>query len=226
MLICILVQSNGMGDALSTRATGEERKLNELLALLIASEITIKVLTVLFERAASPKEIAARLGLKVPTVSHHVKKLLKMELIELVEERAVRGAIQHVYRAVVRPIVSTEEWEKLSVAERQRFSVWIVQLILADAAKSFDAGVFDTRSSRHLSRTPLVVDEQGLEEVAEIQNRALNEIIQVEAVSAERMVHGGETGLNLIAAMMCFELPEPSDGPARRKDSDELLRRG
>jgi DNA-binding transcriptional ArsR family regulator len=215
-----------MGDALSTRATGEERKLNELLALLIASEITIKVLTVLFERAASPKEIAARLGLKVPTVSHHVKKLLKMELIELVEEREVRGAIQHVYRAVVRPIVSTEEWDKLSLAQRQRFSVWIVQLILADAAKSLDAGTFDARSSRHLSRTPLVVDEQGLDEVAEIQNRALNEIIQVEAVSAERIVHGGETGLNLIAAMMCFELPEPSDGPARRKDLDELLRRG
>jgi DNA-binding transcriptional ArsR family regulator len=209
--------------ALNAADATQEKKLNELLARLISSEITIKVLVVLVERAASPKEIAARLGLKVPTVSHHVKKLLRMELIELVEEREVRGAIQHVYRAVVRPIVSTEEWEKLSLAQRQRFSLWIVQMILLDAAKSFDAGVFDARSSRHLSRTPLVVDGEGLEEVAEIQNRALNEIIQVEAVSAERMLDSGETGLNLIAAMMCFELPEPSDGLTRSEDAEQLL---
>lgn len=199
--------------------TRQEQKLNELLGRLISSEITVKVLVVLVERAASPKEIASRLGLKVPTVSHHVRKLLRMELIELVEEREVRGAIQHVYRAVVRPIVSTEEWEKLSVAQRQRVSLWIVQMILLDAAKSFDAGTFDSHSNRHLSRTPLVVDEQGLDEVAEIQNKALDDIIQVEAASAERMVHSDETGVNLISAMMCFELPEPSDGLGRGEGS-------
>jgi predicted transcriptional regulator len=203
----------------------QETELDEQLALVISSEHTVKVLTVLFEREASPKEIAVRLGLKVPTVSHHVKKLLRMGVIELVEEREVRGAIQHVYRAVVRPIVSTEEWEKLDVGVRQQFSIWIVQLILADAAKSFAAKLFDARTNNHLSRTPMVVDEQGLDEVAEIQNRALSEVIQVEAASAERMVHSGEAGLNLISAMMCFELPEPSDGPARRGDIDELLRR-
>lgn len=202
---------------MSAKSRRQEKGLEEQLALVISSGITVKVLTALFESAASPKEIGARLELKVPTVCHHVRKLERMGMAELVEEREVRGAIQHVYRAVMRPLVSTEEWEKLSVAERQRFSLWIVQLILADAAKSFDAGVFDARSSRHLSRTPLVVDEEGLGEVAEIQNRALNEIIQVEAVSAERMVNSGEAGINLVSAMMCFELPSPSDGSARNE---------
>jgi predicted transcriptional regulator len=204
---------------LTARDTGQEKKLNELLVLLISSEITVKVLIVLVERAASPKEIAVRLGLKVPTVSHHVKKLVTMGLIEMVEEREVRGAIQHVYRAVVRPIVSTEEWERLNVAQRQRFSLWIVQMIVTDVAKSFDASAFDARTNNHLSRTPLVVDEEGFDEVAEIQDRALNEIIEVEATAVERMVRSGETGINLIAAMMCFELPEPSDGLARRENA-------
>jgi DNA-binding transcriptional ArsR family regulator len=202
----------------------QETELDEQLALVISSDHTVKVLTVLFEREASPKEIAVRLGLKVPTVSHHVKKLLRMGVIELVAEREVRGAIQHVYRAVLRPLVSTEEWGKLDVGVRQQFSVWIVQLILADTAKSFAAQLFDARTNNHLSRTPLVLDEEGVDKVAEIQNRALSEIIQVEATSAGRMVHSGEAGLNLISAMMCFELPEPSEGPGRGEDDEQLRR--
>jgi DNA-binding transcriptional ArsR family regulator len=190
--------------------------LNEQLALVISHEITVKVLTILSDCAASPKEIAAKLGLKTPTVSHHVKKLERLGLVELIEEREVGGAIQHIYRAVIRPIVSDEDWDKLSIEERQLYSIWIVQLILADAAKSFDAALFDAYSNNHLSRTPLVVDEEGLAEVAEIQNRALRDIIQVLARSTERRVQSGEGGINLIAAMMCFPVPEPSNEPSLR----------
>jgi DNA-binding transcriptional ArsR family regulator len=193
----------------------QETKLDEQLALVISSEITIKVLVALVERAASPKEVASALGLKVPTVSHHVKKLERMRMIELVEEREVRGAVQHIYRAVIRPIVGEEEWETLGLDERQRFSIWIVQMILVDAARSFEAGLFDARINNHLSRTPLVVDEQGVGEVASIQTKALHDIIEVAAAAADRMVHSREPGIDFIAAMMCFELPEPSIGLAR-----------
>jgi predicted transcriptional regulator len=103
--------------------------LNEQLALVISHEITVKVLTILSECAASPKEIAAKLGLKTPTVSHHVKKLERLGLIELIEERDAGGTIQHIYRAVIRPIVSDKDWERLSIEERQLYSIWIVQLI-------------------------------------------------------------------------------------------------
>jgi predicted transcriptional regulator len=192
----------------------QEIKLDNQLALIISSEITIKVLVALVERAASPKQIADGLRLKVPTVSHHVKKLERMGLIELVEEREVRGAIKHIYRAVIRPIISDEEWGKLSLKERQRFSIWITQMILVDAARSFGAGLFDARTNNHLSRTPLVVDEEGVDEVCSIQTRALNEIIEAAAKSAERMVASGEPGIDFLAAMMSFELPEPSIGHA------------
>jgi predicted transcriptional regulator len=192
----------------------QKNELNELLAQLVACINTVKVLTVLAERAASPKEIGDILGLKTATAAHHVKKLERLRLVELIYEEDVGGTIRHTYRAVIRPLVSTEEWDKLSVDERQRFSIWIVQLILADAAKSFQANVFDARSNRHLSRTPMITDEEGLDEVADIQNRALEDIIQSQAVIADRMARSGGTGMNILVAMMCFELPEPSDGPA------------
>lgn len=191
----------------------QEKRLDEQLALVVSSDITIKVLVVLAERAASPKEIAQILGEKTPTVSHHVKKLERLRLVELIEEREVRGAIQHIYRAIMRPIVSEEEWGQLGIEERQRYSIWIVQLILVDATRSFEAKLFDARSNNHLSRTPMLVDEKGLGEVAAIQARALNEIIEVEAASTARRIESEEAGIHLIAAMMCFELPGLSNGP-------------
>ena len=115
--------------------------------------------------------------------------------------------MQHVYRAITRPLVSTEEWDKLSVTERERYSIWIVQLILIDASKSFASHLFDVHSDNHLSRTPLVADELGLTEVSEIQNRALDEIFQTQAIIADRIAREGTTGMNIIAAMMCFQLP-------------------
>jgi len=195
-----------------------EIALDQQLASVISSEPTVKILIYLVDRAGSPKEIGDALGMKTPNVSHHVQKLLRLNLIELVEERVVRSAIQHIYRAVVRPIMSDEEWEKLDIAERQRYSIWIVQMILIDLTKSFAASLFDARPNNHLSRVPMVVDEKGVDEVASIQNRALQETIQAEANSAERMVETGESGINLVAAMMCFELPEPTTGLARTKD--------
>lgn len=205
---------------MSAKSDMQEIRVDEQLAQVISSENTVKVLIYLVERAGSPKEIGDAVGLSTPNASHHVKKLLRIGLIELIEEKDVGGTIQHTYRAVVRPIMSDAEWEKLGLAERQRYSIWIVQLILVDLVKSFTANLFDARSNNHLSRTPLVVDELGVDEVAAIQKRALEETIQTEANSAERMVETGEAGINLIAAMMCFELPEPSEGLDRVDPED------
>jgi predicted transcriptional regulator len=130
---------------LAVKSEAQAVDLGGELALVINSETTVKVLVVLVERAASPKEIGDELDLTTPNASHHVKKLRDLGLVELIDTEIVGGAVKHIYRAVVRPIVSTEEWAKLSVAERQRYSIWIVRMILADAARSFQAQVFDAR---------------------------------------------------------------------------------
>lgn len=200
---------------MAAKAETQTPNLGDELAQIIKSETTVEVLVLLVERSASPKEIADELDLSTSNACYYVKKLKELDLVELIDTEIVGSAVKHIYRAVVRPIVSTKEWAKLTVAERQRYSIWIVRMILADATRSFQAQVFDARPNTHLSRTPMVVDEQGLTEVANIQTNALNEIIEVEAKSAKRMLESDEKGMNLIAAMMCFELPEPSRGLSR-----------
>lgn len=189
-------------------AIKETKDLDEQLAALVASSNTIEVLTVLTEREASPKQIAEILGLMTQTASYHVGKLVELGMVELVEERDMGGVIQHIYRAVVRPVIGNDEWQKLSVEERQRFSIWIVQLIIADAARSFDAALFNACAKNHLSRMAMVLDREGFEEVAQIQDRALAELYDAQARSAERVATGGGTTANVVAAMMCFEAPE------------------
>lgn len=197
---------------MTTQSKLREKEIEQQLGLLVSCLNTIKVLTVLAERVASPKEIGDAVELSTPTASHHVKKLLRLNLVELIEERIVGGTVQHFYRAITRPLVNSEEWEMLGLDDRQKYSLWIMQLILTDAAKSFAAQLFDVHPQNHLSRTPMVVDEEGLTEVAGIQDRALKETIDSQARIAERMARTGEAGMNIIAAMMCFPIPEPKGG--------------
>jgi DNA-binding transcriptional ArsR family regulator len=207
-------------EAVDKQGRQSKTNLNEQFSLVISHETTVKVMTVLSDGGIkSPKDVGERLEVSTPKASHHIKKLKRLGLAELVEEREVGGTIQHYYRAVMRPIVSDQDWDKLTIPERQLYSVWIVQLILADLAKSFDAECFDAVSNNHLSRTPLMVDKEGLAEVAAIQTKALHDSFQVEARSAERGLRSGkEQGMQIISAMMCFPLPDSSEGPRPRKD--------
>ncbi|HEX3174431.1 MAG TPA: hypothetical protein VHQ43_09465 [Solirubrobacterales bacterium] len=198
----------------------EEKGLNGQLAALVGCDKTIEVLTVLTERTASPKELSSLLGWSIPVASHHAKKLAGFGMVELVEEREDGSAVEHFYRGVVRPLISNQVWRRLSVAERQRFSIWIVQLILADAARSFDAALFDASPNNHLSRTVMQLDRQGYDEVAEIQDKALGKIFEVEKRSNKRIAAGNEDTAVIAAALMCFELPrfgEPSKEVRRMK---------
>lgn len=188
--------------------TRQRKGVDETLVQAVAHPLRVQALSVLTERPASPKELAAELGSPVGNVSYHVRELEQVGLIELVDEKKRRGAVEHFYRAIARPLLSADEWEQLSLDDRQGFSAWIIQLLLADASQALAAGTFDARSNRHLSRTPLLVDEKGWRELVEIQAAALKAVLEVQAASAARLnTADGEEGIATIAAMTFFEMP-------------------
>jgi DNA-binding transcriptional ArsR family regulator len=197
--------------------TRQGKSVDETLVKVVAHPLRVQALSVLTERPASPKELAAELGAPVGNVSYHVRELEAVGLIELVDEKKRRGAVEHFYRAIARPMLSAEEWEQLSLDDRQNFSAWIIQLLLADASQALAAGTFDARSDRYLSRTPMLVDEEGWRELIEIHATALKATLEVQAASAERMTKAdNDEGIPTIAALTFFEMP-----PKRRSpDSD------
>lgn len=49
----------------------------------------------------SPRELSQCMGIRLPTLSYHVRVLAECEAITLVRTRPVRGSIQHFYRFTI-----------------------------------------------------------------------------------------------------------------------------
>jgi DNA-binding transcriptional ArsR family regulator len=180
------------------------------LGAIAAHPLRTQCLTILSDRTASPNELAKDLGEDVGNVSYHVKQLLKMEVIELVRERPVRGAVEHFYRAIKRPLISDEEYANLTVEERLRFARFVLQFSVADAAVAVDSKTFARRPNHHVTRLPVTVDEEGWKELSEIYAETFQRAIEVEAASAERMSGNPDAvAIPARAVTLFFEMPQP-----------------
>src|SRR6188472_3136898 len=69
--------------------------------------------------ASSPAEVARILEADLKDVSYHVRKLREFNCVEEVQNRHVRGAVEHFYRATEQHMIDTEEWGELAELEPQ-----------------------------------------------------------------------------------------------------------
>jgi len=60
----------------------------------------LEVLSLDGGRTLSPKDLSLELRAPLSTVNYHVTELRRSNLVEVTDERQVRGAIEHFYRAV------------------------------------------------------------------------------------------------------------------------------
>lgn len=178
------------------------------LAAIVAHPTRARSFLILAERTASPAEIAKEIGKDVGHVGYHVRKLQQLDLIELVDERPVRGAVEHFYRAIERPVVMEEEFAQQSIEEREVFTRAILQLHVADVARAMDEHTFDGRDNRAIIRTPMLVDEAGFAELAELHVEMYERTLEVQAKSLGRMTGSAEEGIPTVSTSMLFETPE------------------
>lgn len=184
------------------RRTGKSPQ--EVLVKALNHPVRAKALTILSDRIASPKEISDEIDAPLSNVSYHVRVLDELGLIEIMEEESVRGSVAHFYKAVERPLIDNPDWEKLDPKVRTAFSGYVIETLMSDAARSLEAGLFDQRHDRHLSRTPLLLDEKGWRKVVAVQGKMLSELLKEQAAAASRIGSGG-TGIPVVVGMFCFE---------------------
>lgn len=75
----------------------------ELLARANTHPLRVSILEVLGidgGRTLSPKDLSVELQAPLSTVNYHVTELRHSNLVEVVDEKQVRGAIEHFYRLV------------------------------------------------------------------------------------------------------------------------------
>jgi DNA-binding transcriptional ArsR family regulator len=170
-----------------------------LLHKVLADPLRVRILMVLGDREASPKELAEILDEDFQQVCYRVRTLNEKGLVELVDEDSKNGGVQHFYKASVRPRLDADEWEQLPKVAREASSATYFQAIVRDAWEAMATGDFDAHRHRALLRKPMVVDEQGIRELDESALRHLDEQERIEVESAARRIASGERGISVRA---------------------------
>jgi DNA-binding transcriptional ArsR family regulator len=187
----------------------QRRKATESRIKAMSHPLRAAIFRILADRTASPAEMARELDEELSNVSYHAKQLVEFECAELVSTRPVRGALEHFYRATERHLIDTEEWEELDPLMAEDLVCEFMQKILDDFVTSARARIIGGDKDFHLTRTPLVFDEQGLQEALEAHERLRVEILEIEARSGERLVSSEQAGIHASSSQGCFKMPDP-----------------
>jgi len=182
------------------------------LVRALAHPLRARVLGILEERRASPRELADELGAPLGTVSYHVRTLAKLGLIKLVKKTPRRGAIEHHYEAIGVARVSDRAWGETPAMVKNA----MVRSALADVGRSVNeaaaVGGFD-RADAHLTRSRLALDQQGWEELADALTKLIDRAEKIQDESKKRLRrtdHVGERHSTMV--MMLFEGIPSIDG--------------
>ncbi len=91
----------------------------ELLARANTHSLRVSILEVLSldgGRTLSPKDLSLELQAPLSTVNYHVTELRETGLLEIVDERQVRGAIEHFYRVIDSSQVGSKRKRRRKIA--------------------------------------------------------------------------------------------------------------
>lgn len=181
------------------------------MAKAMAHPVRAEALRVLNQRVASPSDIAREIGLPVANVSYHVNTLLRLGCIEEVEFRHVRGAVEHRYQAVRRPVADLPDSASMPPSVRSSIAAKIFENAARDAHAALAAGTVGDRADVHFVYTPMELDDEGWAQVHDILQGAYDEIEGVREEAKARIGAGAEP---IPARVTILQYPAPADAPA------------
>jgi hypothetical protein len=191
--------------------TKKKDSVEQSVAKAFAHPLRVEILTILNERVSSPNLLSQELDQSLNLVAYHVRVLEKYDCIELVDTKQRRGATEHFYRATRRQFLSDTEWARLPKSLRPGLSGAMLKSVFIDIEEAANSGTLDEIDDRHLSRTPMVVDEQGWGDVASLLSETLDRVLEIQAESSTRLAKGGAEGMHSKVEIMHFKSPEPKE---------------
>lgn len=191
-----------VGKSRADRRSPDDQSICEALK----HPIRVRILEALCEEDLSPVRFLRR-GLLPPGfdfegdeknalshIAYHFKELLKADCIVLVETIPRRGTNEHVYRSKMLALHTDEDFEVLDPERRRQISRSTLQMLVARAEGAIYQGTFDKRADRHLSWVPMELDEQGWQELRDLQAETLERAQGIKAAAIARKHERGEEG--------------------------------
>ena len=167
----------------------------------LAHPLRTQILGLLDEGIASPKEMSARLGSPLGTVSYHVTILRDLGMIELVRQTPRRGAVENHYRAKPRKRLAAGDLSRMPgrIRHAAAKTAWtqIQQAVTGQPGKrGADVAV---------EATTVVVDDKGREALLAEIDRFLTKVRKIEEDSTKRLngsgaVAGGSVTVGAVLA--------------------------
>lgn len=191
------------------RAAARPDFISPQLAAAMSHPTRVSALSILSERIASPREIAAEIDEPLNNVTYHVNQLRELGCIELVRTEPVRGGrvTEHFYRASRRAYFDDGSWAVLSEKERNGVILAILKMISKDIATAMAAGTFLRDGDAHATRSRMPVDDEGWHEINKVIERATNELFEVEERVAARAAEGKPATINAKLDILQYRLP-------------------
>jgi DNA-binding transcriptional ArsR family regulator len=193
------------------------------LVKALAHPLRVRVMSLLEQRSATPKEMARELGVPLENLSYHVRTLRDYGFIKLERKRMVRGAVEHRYKLAARPQITAKAWEQLPSAVREALDAASLDQIWEIVGRAAAQNKM-SRPESHLTREFLRLDEQGFAEASRVISRAVDDLAAVEKRAAKRLrSHSAEEVPTVLVAML-FDAPDPAPRPARKSPARRAKR--
>jgi DNA-binding transcriptional ArsR family regulator len=203
-----------------TKAPRRRRKTSGVIdqdaVKALAHPLRFRILIALNQDAASPKQLAQDLGESLGNVSYHVRYLFDRGAVELIDTKQRRGAIEHFYRATQRPWFDADNWSSVPLSSRRSIIGATLAEISTRVSEAAGADGFDDTQA-NVTSAPLEIDEQGMTEVTAILDRALEEILDVQARAAARRSEGQEAEPRSTHLVLMHFLRAPRSASKRRR---------
>lgn len=181
------------------------------LAVVYADPLRMKIVTELHMREMSPTQFFDEFGGgSVSRVARHFERLAEYDWLQLKRTETGgkrRGAVEHFYRATKLVFFDDEAWARLPISMRSAFSWTTFEQLTERVTAALAAETFNARSSRHLSWTPLLLDELGWERVIMAVNTVFEAVLEEQMHAKARIAESGEKPALTTVALAAFESP-------------------
>jgi hypothetical protein len=101
----------------------------------------------------------------------------------------------------------------------------LFQAIVDDAVAAMEGETFDDREDRHLSWTPMMLDEKAWKELQSLLGNTLKQAMKLNTEATKRLAKSKEEGISASVAMLAYEVPDTAAKKLPKRKSKASAKR-
>lgn len=182
------------------------------ISKVISDPVCLRIVTELNLQAMSPTGFHRKFGGGSRTgIYRRFNLLAELGWLRKVDQKRGgkrRGATESFFRATGPVVFDSDSWPDVPDSLKTTFSWTIFEQLSEQFKEAMDAGTLDARVDRHLSWSPVLLDELGWENVIAALDALFTFIGEEQAAAKRRVANSGEEEIRMTVGLGGFESPK------------------